>query len=65
MASLCCIHQDIGQPHPGPSHAVTWLCVLLLAINGGRCEKHRHTDGEDIPALSGDVLNFEEAVYNL
>ena len=38
--------------------------ALLLAINGGRCEKTGTVMLEGIPTLTSDVLNYDEVLKN-
>ena len=61
----CCVsYQDIGRHIQFFGARCNLAKALLLAINGGRCENTGTLMVKDIPALSGDVLNFEEVLAN-
>ncbi len=61
----CCVsYQDIGRHIQFFGARCNLAKALLLAINGGRCENTGTLMVKDIPALTGDVLNFEEVLAN-
>ena len=61
----CCVsYQDIGRQIQFFGARCNLAKALLLAINGGRCEKTGTLMVEGIPVLSGDTLNFEEVMHN-
>ena len=61
----CCVsYQDSGRHIQFFGARCNLAKALLLAINGGRCENTGTLMVKDIPALSGDVLNFEEVLAN-
>ena len=61
----CCVsYQDIGRHIQFFCARFNLAKALLLAINGGRCENTGTLMVKDIPALTGDVLNFEEVLAN-
>ncbi len=61
----CCVsYQDIGRQIQFFGARCNLAKALLLAINGGRCEKTGTVMLEGIPALSSDVLNYEEVMKN-
>ena len=61
----CCVsYQDIGRHIQFFAARCNLAKALLLAINGGRCENTGTLMVKDIPALTGDVLNFEEVLAN-
>ena len=61
----CCVsYQDIGRQIQFFGARCNLAKALLLAINGGRCEKTGTLMLEGIPALSSDVLNYEEVIKN-
>ena len=61
----CCVsYQEIGRQIQFFGARCNLAKALLLAINGGRCEKTGTLMVEGIPVLSGDKLNFEEVMHN-
>lgn len=61
----CCVSfQDIGRQIQFFGARCNLAKALLLAINGGRCEKTGTLMVEGIPALTSDTLNFEEVMKN-
>lgn len=61
----CCVSfQDIGRQIQFFGARCNLAKALLLALNGGRCEKTGTLMVEDIPALTSDTLNFEEVMKN-
>ena len=61
----CCVsYQDIGRHIQFFGARCNLAKALLLAINGGRCENTGTLMVKGIPALTGDVLNFEEVLAN-
>lgn len=61
----CCVSfQDIGRQIQFFGARCNLAKALLLALNGGRCEKTGTLMVEGIPALSSDTLNFEEVMKN-
>ena len=61
----CCVsYQDIGRQIQFFGARCNLAKALLLAINGGRCEKTGTVMVEGIPMLSSDHLNFEEVMNN-
>ncbi|MGL4520377.1 MAG: formate C-acetyltransferase [Phocaeicola sp.] len=61
----CCVsYQAIGKQIQFFGARCNMAKALLLAINGGRCEYTGTLMVKDIPALTGDVLNFEEVLIN-
>lgn len=61
----CCVsYQDIGRHIQFFGARCNLAKALLLAINGGRCENTGTLMVKDIPALTSDVLNFEEVLAN-
>ncbi len=61
----CCVSfQDIGRQIQFFGARCNLAKALLLALNGGRCEKTGTQMVEGIPALTSDTLNFEEVMKN-
>ena len=61
----CCVSfQDIGRQIQFFGARCNLAKALLLALNGGRCEKTGTLIVEGIPALTSDTLNFEEVMKN-
>ena len=61
----CCVSfQDIGRQIQFFGARCNLAKALLLAINGGRCEKTGTLMVEGIPALTSNTLNFEEVMKN-
>lgn len=61
----CCVSfQDIGRQIQFFGARCNLAKALLLALNGGRCEKTATLMVEGIPALTSDTLNFEEVMKN-
>ena len=61
----CCVSfQDIGRQIQFFGARCNLAKALLLAINGGRCEKTGTLMLEGIPQLSSDELNYEEVLSN-
>ena len=61
----CCVSfQDIGRQIQFFGARCNLAKALLLALNGGRCEKTGTLMVEGIPALESDTLNFEEVMRN-
>ena len=61
----CCVSfQDIGRQIQFFGARCNLAKALLLALNGGRCEKTGTLMVEGIPALTSDTLNFEEVMKN-
>ena len=61
----CCVsYQDIGRHIQFFGARCNLAKALLLALNGGRCEKTGTLMVEGIPALTSDTLNFEEVMKN-
>ena len=61
----CCVSfQDIGRQIQFFGARCNLAKALLLAINGGRCEKTGTLMVEGIPTLTSDTLNFEEVMKN-
>ena len=61
----CCVSfQDIGRQIQFFGARCNLAKALLLAINGGRCEKTGTLMVEGVPALTSDTLNFEEVMKN-
>ena len=61
----CCVsYQDIGRHIQFFGARCNLAKALLLAINGGRCENTGTLMVKGIPALTSDVLNFEEVLAN-
>ena len=61
----CCVSfQDIGRQVQFFGARCNLAKALLLALNGGRCEKTGTLMVEGIPALTSDTLNFEEVMKN-
>lgn len=61
----CCVSfQDIGRQIQFFGARCNLAKALLLALNGGRCEKTDTLMVEGIPALTSDTLNFEEVMKN-
>ena len=61
----CCVsYQDIGRQIQFFGARCNLAKALLLAINGGRCEKTGTVMVEGIPVLTSDKLNFEEVMNN-
>lgn len=61
----CCVsYQEIGKQIQFFGARANLAKALLLAINGGRCENTGTLMIEGIPALKGDVLNYDEVVAN-
>ena len=61
----CCVSfQDIGRQIQFFGARCNLAKALLLALNGGCCEKTGTLMVEGIPALTSDTLNFEEVMKN-
>lgn len=61
----CCVSfQDIGRQIQFFGARCNLAKALLLALNGGRCEKTGTLMVEGIPTLTSDTLNFEEVMKN-
>ena len=61
----CCVsYQDIGRHIQFFGARANLAKCLTYAVSGGRCENTGTLMVKDIPALSGDVLNFEEVLAN-
>ena len=61
----CCVSfQNIGRQIQFFGARCNLAKALLLALNGGRCEKTGTLMVEGIPALTSDTLNFEEVMKN-
>ena len=61
----CCVsYQAIGKQIQFFGARCNLAKALLLAINGGRCEKTGTVMLEGIPALTSDVLNYDEVLKN-
>ncbi len=61
----CCVsYQAIGKQIQFFGARANLAKALLLAINGGRCENTGTVMVKGIPALTSDVLNFEEVMRN-
>ncbi len=61
----CCVsYQAIGKQIQFFGARCNLAKALLLAINGGRCEKTGTVMLEGIPALSSDHLVYEEVINN-
>ncbi len=61
----CCVsYQEIGKQIQFFGARTNLAKALLLAINGGRCEKTGTVMVEGIPELKGDVLNYDEIWAN-
>lgn len=61
----CCVsYQEIGRQIQFFGARCNLAKALLLAINGGRCEKTGTVMVENIPVLTSDKLNFEEVMKN-
>ena len=61
----CCVSfQDIGRQIQFFGARCNLAKALLLALNGGRCEKTGTLMVEGIPALTSDTLYFEEVMKN-
>ena len=61
----CCVSfQDIGRQIQFFGARCNLAKALLLALNGGRCEKTGTLMVEGIAALTSDTLNFEEVMKN-
>ncbi len=61
----CCVsYQDIGRQIQFFGARANLAKALLLAINGGRCEKTGTLMVKGIPELTGDVLKYEEVFAN-
>lgn len=61
----CCVsYQAIGKQIQFFGARANLAKALLLAINGGRCENTGTVMVKGIPALTSDVLNFEEVMKN-
>ena len=61
----CCVsYQDIGRQIQFFGARCNLAKALLLALNGGRCEKTGTLMLEGIPQLSSDHLNYEEVLSN-
>ena len=62
--ACCGSFQDIGRQIQFFGARCNLAKALLLALNGGRCEKTGTLMVEGIPALTSDTLNFEEVMKN-
>ncbi len=61
----CCVSfQEIGKHIQFFGARCNLAKTLLLAINGGRCENTGTQVIEGIPALKGDVLDYDEVMKN-
>lgn len=61
----CCVsYQEIGKHIQFFGARTNLAKALLLAINGGRCEKTGTLMIKGIPELKSDVLNFDEVWAN-
>ena len=61
----CCVsYQAIGRQIQFFGARCNLAKALLLAINGGRCEKTGTVMLEGIPTLTSDVLNYDEVLKN-
>ncbi|MEG1615874.1 MAG: formate C-acetyltransferase [Bacteroidales bacterium] len=61
----CCVSfQEIGKQIQFFGARTNLAKALLLAINEGRCEFTGKTVVKGVPALTGDVLDFEEVMKN-
>lgn len=59
----CCVsYQAIGKQIQFFGARCNLAKALLLAINGGRCEKTGTVMLEGIPTLTSDVLNYDEVL---
>ena len=61
----CCVsYQAIGKQIQFFGARCNLAKALLLAINGGRCENTGTVIVENIPVLTGELLNYEEVLSN-
>ncbi|WP_071147954.1 formate C-acetyltransferase [Bacteroides ihuae] len=61
----CCVSfQDIGRQIQFFGARANLAKALLLAINGGRCEKTGTVMVKGIPVLTSDTLNYDEVMAN-
>ena len=61
----CCVSfQDIGRQIQFFGARANLAKALLLAINGGRCENTGTLMVAGIPAIEGDVLDYDEVLAN-
>ncbi len=61
----CCVsYQEIGRQIQFFGARTNLAKALLLALNEGRCENTGTLMVKGIPALSSDVLNYEEVMRN-
>ncbi|MCT4616486.1 MAG: formate C-acetyltransferase [Marinifilaceae bacterium] len=61
----CCVsYQEIGKQIQFFGARCNLAKTLLLALNGGRCEKTGKQIVEGIPALKSDELNYDEVMAN-